>query len=427
MTVRSLAERVFTTMLLCGIIGVAMLTITGCSLSLHADPAGSQAGDSYLPGRVHPPLTKVQEAFKGWKFGMFIHWGLKSLPPGSQTPAHFSASKFSARAWVQLAKESGMKYITFTAKHDWAQSLALWDNSPLDTWNSVDAAAAHKDFVKLLADECHRQKIPLFLYFPVTDVHYPNAKPGNPAYRAYYLAEMRQLLTQYGNIAGFWFDGGSLIGTYHGQPVADLIHQENGLVMPYDFYVSEKTTTTTTTYDPQGKLLNFPIPPPTPNGWPFEVCDTINNSWFHNSNDKAYKDTTTLLRKLVEIVGKGGNYLLDQGPLGSGAIDPEDATRLRAMGAWLKKNGAALYDTRPGPIPPQSWGYPVQKGKRIFLHVLNWPSGNELILPGLGNDVRRASVLNGKRLPLKRGSEGLAIRLPESARDPIDTIIVLDR
>lgn len=126
-------------------------------------------------------------------------------------------------------------------------------------------------------------------------------------------------------------------------------------------------------------------------------------------------------------MGKGGNYLLDQAPLGSGAIDPEDATRLRAMGAWLKKNGAAIYGTRPGPIPPQAWGYPVQKGKRIFLHVLNWPPANELILAGLGSDVRRASLLDGKRLPLKRGSGGLSISLPESARNPIDTIIVLDR
>jgi alpha-L-fucosidase len=176
MTVRNLIPRAFQPILLCLIFLEATLSLAGSDLSLPAAPAAQKADESYLPDQVHPPLTKTQEAFKDWKFGIFIHWGpystinkewsmkrYKDMPPGEfeRRAREFNPQDFDARNWVDTAKAAGARYITFISKHhDGFCNFA----SKLTDYTSMHTPAK-KDFVALLAAECHRQKIPLFIYY----------------------------------------------------------------------------------------------------------------------------------------------------------------------------------------------------------------------------------------------------------------------
>ena len=171
------------------------------------------------------------------------------------------------------------------------------------------------------------------------------------------------------------------------------------------------------------------MPMPSPQNWPFEVCDTTGmcdnmGNWAYTEKEVAFKSTTELIRKLIAIVGLGGNYLLNQAPMASGEVQPEEARRLKEMGAWLKKHGQSIYGTRPVAMIPPAWGYAVSKGPHVYLHVLRWP-GNRVKLEGLKANVQSASLLGGQTLNFVSKQEGVIVDLPESARDSIDTIVVL--
>jgi len=155
------------------------------------------------------------------------------------------------------------------------------------------------------------------------------------------------------------------------------------------------------------------------------VCDTVNNSWEYKESDRNFKGSSQLIRRLVSIAGLGGNYLLNQAPMGSGRVQPEQAERFREIGAWLKRNGESIYGTRPVAIAPPPWGFIVFKARRAYLHVTNWPGGS-IELVGLGARVESASLLHGEPVPHRRIRGRETIGLPESASDSIDTIIAVE-
>jgi alpha-L-fucosidase len=201
--------------------------------------------------------------------------------------------------------------------------------------------------------------------------------------------------------------------------------QPGALIMGRDFYEAEKSFKNFGYLDDAGRPQFFPLSPPAAGAWPFEVCDTINDSWFYNPENVAYRPTPEILRKFVEIIGRGGNYLLDIGPKPSGQVEPAQERRLREIGAWLKKNGEAVYGTRPGPFAPAEWGFPVQKDGRVYLHILNWP-GAELVVSDAQREVKAVKSVNGRRIRFRQNEGRLSIDLGDVARDPVDTIVVLD-
>jgi len=386
-------------------------------------------------------MTPEQEQFKDAKFGMFIHWSLFSLPTGHKNWAcpedairKFTADEFDARSWVDLAREAGARYITFTSKHH--NGFCLF-STELTDFNSLNSPA-RRDFVELLADECHAQRMPLFLYYSLPDLHHPEFKPGQAGkwarYIRFYRGQIRELCTNYGQVAGFWLDPGPWHGRdypYHVTETVDIIRdlQPHALVMGRDFYESEKSVPTLPCemgwLNDQGEGDPRPMPIPGPNNWPFEVCDTVNNSWEYKESDRNFKGSSQLIRKLVSIAGLGGNYLLNQAPMGSGRVQPEQAERFREIGAWLKRNGESIYGTRPVAIAPPPWGFIVFKARRAYLHVTNWPGGS-IELVGLGTRVESASLLHGEPVPHRRIRGRETIGLPESASDSIDTIIAVE-
>jgi len=413
----------------------------------------SLAGQSYRPA---PENLKAREWFQDAKFGMFIHWGVYSVLGDGEWVMHnrrmtiaeyeklapkFNPTEFNAAEWVALAKEAGMRYITFTSKHH--DGFAMW-HTKQSHWNIVDATPYGKDVIKMLADECHKQGIKLFLYHSHLDWHHPDYYPrgrtgqysGRPEsgnwyrYLDYLDAQLEELLTNYGPIAGIWFDG------WWDKPDADwrlqktysLIHRlqpaaligNNHHRRPFegeDFQMFEKDLPghNTAGFNAEAEIGNLPL----------ETCDTINRSWGYNAKDNRYKSVGELIHYLVRAAGYNANFLLNVGPMPNGKIQPEFVERLRGMGQWLRENGDSIYGTRGGPIPPRPWGVTTRKGNKVFVHVLDWPD-ELLAIPDIPNVKTAKAFPSGTPVTMRRTEGGLLLRLPASLRNPIDTIVVLE-
>ena len=404
----------------------------------------------------HPPPEnlKARQWFQDSKFGLFIHWGVYSvLGKGEwvmnkdqisvteyeKLPARFNPTAFDPAAWVSMAKDAGMKYITITSKHH--DGFAMWGSKQSD-WDIVDRTPYGKDVLKMLAEECRRQGIKLFFYHSQLDWHnadyYPLGRTGTTAgrpeggnfdrYLDYMDGQLRELLTGYGEIAGIWFDGmwdkpsaqWRLEKTYsliHALQPAALIGSNHHL-KPFDgedFQMFEKDL-------PGARTAEFNLRSEI-GALPLESCDTINNSWGYNSSDKRYKSTGQLIQYLVKAAGNNANFLLNIGPMPDGTIQPEFTDRLHAVGEWMRQYGVSIYGTRGGPIKPRPWGVTTQARGKIYVHVLDWPD-EVLALPKLSN-VRSASLLaTGRPVAITQAPNATLLRLPSERNTP-DTVVVL--
>jgi alpha-L-fucosidase len=388
-------------------------------------------------------LRPEQEAFKDLKFGMFVHWSLFSLPTGHQrwkTPEgaaqQFMADRFDAGQWLDVAEGAGARYITFTAKHH--DGFCLF-SSQLTEFCSAKTPA-RKDFVGLLSDECRRRGMPLFIYYSLPDLHHPGFTPGQPdeweGYIEYYQGQIAELSTNYGRVAGFWLDPGPWHGPDHDYRLTrtETIIKElqpHALVMGRDFYEAEKNAPnlpgTLGYLDDHGEGIPREMPAPSPGNWPFEVCDTMNDSWQYNESDTNFKSPDSIIRKLVSIVGTGGNYLLNVSPMASGEVDSRQVGILQEVGAWLDAKGDSVYGTRPF-IPPTRWGVAVSRDNTAYLHVM---TTDDVIMetPVPGGGLRSFGLMGGEGLRFTRKDSAIEIHVPPASRDGIDTVITaeLDR
>lgn len=414
-----------------------------------AVPASSAAGTS--------TAAEARRWFGEARFGMFIHWGIYSqlgdgewVMENRQIPAHiyerlartFYPVDFNAAEWVSLARAAGMKYITFTSRHH--DGFAMW-GSRVSDWNVVGRTPFARDVVKELADECRRQGMKLFLYYSHLDWRHPDYFPrgrtghfsGRPdsgtweRYMDYVDAQLEELLTGYGEIAGIWFDG------WWDRPEADwrlqrtyaLIHRlqpaaligNNHHRRPFageDFQMFERDLPghNTAGYSPDAEIGELPL----------ETCDTMNANWGYSITDRAWKSTRELIHYLVRAAGYDANLLLNVGPMPSGQIPPESAERLREVGQWLDRYGESIYATRQGPIPPHPWGATTRKGNRIYVHVLDC-STSTLTLSPLAERVKGATALkDGRTLRVEKSGQGVMVELPEEAPEEPDRIVVLE-
>jgi alpha-L-fucosidase len=421
------------------------------------------AGLAAIPSLADEPYTptpenlKARQWFQEARFGLFVHWGVYSVLADGEwvmhqkrmtsveyerLPPQFNPVKFDAAAWVKMAKDAGMRYITITSKHH--DGFAMFDSKVSD-YDIVHRTPYGKDVLKMLAEECRRQGIKLFFYHSQLDWHHPDYFPrgrtGQHAARAdkgewtryldYMDGQLKELLTGYGEIGGIWFDG------WWDKPDADwrlaktygLIHQlqpqalvgSNHHQKPFpgeDFQMFEKDLPghNTAGFNAKSEI----------GGLPLEMCDTMNNAWGYNQNDSQFKSTKQLVQLLVKAAGYDANLLLNVGPRPDGTIQPEFVERLREVGEWVAKNGETVYGTRGGPFPPRPWGVSTRKGSRVFLHVLDW-SDPVLALPRSSVRVRSASYLkNGRAVTFTEQKDALLLRLDPAAADPIDTIVVLE-
>jgi alpha-L-fucosidase len=390
------------------------------------------------------PLTSGEDQRTVWyrdaKFGMFIHWGPYSLAsveaswpimrpskefPISEMeyralPARFNPVHFDPYAWVALAKAAGQRYMVFTTKHH--DGFCMFDSSYTDY--KITKTPYGKDIVAQLAEACHREQMPLGFYYSPPDMNHPafrdtsepasknwNGEPTRaqwPLYLDYMELQLRELLTQYGDVALIWFDGlynqQKYDGTHMQRVIRDLQPRtliNNRVGIPGDFETPEQFLPASIPV--KGKQLDFnhresgtkpgEVPPPEDfRLW--ETCMTINHTWAYNKNDRDFKSAKDLVRTLIEVASRGGNFLLNVGPQPDGTIQPEFQERLLVIGKWLAVNGEAIYGTTYGPLQTLSFGRTTAKGRTVYLHVFDWQK-EQLTIPGLAGKVDSVSLLAG--------------------------------
>ncbi len=356
-------------------------------------------------------------------------------------PPLFNPVAFDAAEWVSMAKAAGMRYITITSKHH--DGFAMYDSATSD-WDIVDRTPYGRDVLAQLAEECRRQGLKLFFYYSQLDWRHPDYFPrgwtgrtaGRPEsgdwdrYIDYMNAQLTELLTNYGDLGGIWFDGWwdrpeaswRLDETYELihrlQPAALIGSNHHRAPLPgEDFQMFEKDLPgqNTAGFNEQSEIGALPL----------ETTDTINRAWGFNITDTTYKSTRDLIHYLVRAAGQNSNFLLNVGPMPDGRIQPEFTTRLREIGAWLEDHGDSIYGTRGGPIAPRTWGVTTQRDSTVYVHVLEW-SDAALLIPNVGSPVASAAFLDGRPVTFSETDAGLVLHIPSDARNEFDTVIALE-
>ena len=407
--------------------------------------------------RPSPDNLKARQDFQDAKFGMFIHWGVYSVLGDGEwvlhdrklkvqdyerLPKFFDPEKFDAKAWVALAKAAGMKYITITSRHH--DGFAMFDSKVSD-WNIVQRTPYAKDPLKQLADEAHKQGIKLFFYYSQLDWHNPdyyprgrtawdNGRPDHGNWNAYldeYMdGQLRELLTNYGSIAGIWFDGmwDKPDADWHLDKTYALIHQLQpaALIIP-NHHQKPRPGEDVQTFErdlPGDNTAGFNTTFVS-DALPLESCNTLNGSWGFNIGDIKYKSPEAVEEMLVRAAGNNSNFLLNIGPLPNGEIQDEFQTRLRAVGEWLTKYGDAIYGTRGGPLAPADWGVTTQKGDKVYVHALKW-NAPLLALPPIPKTIAGAhELLSAVKIEFTQNANGVVLKLPAAAKGEVDRVIVL--
>lgn len=414
---------------------------------------------SYKPSESN---LKARKWFEDARFGLFIHWGVYSqlmhhewvmeyqkikLKNYEQVASLFNPIKFNPSQWVSIAKAAGIKYITITTKHhDGFAMFATKQNK----WNIVDHSPYGKDIMKMLADECHKQDIKLFFYYSQLDWYhkdyFPRGRTGNhnhnrpdygdwKNYIKFMNNQLEELLTNYGNISGIWFDG------WWDKPHADwdlkntfdLIHQlqphtligSNHHGVPFegqDFQMFEQDLPGENTsgfgFEANTKISALPL----------ETCLTINQkSWGVDLVDhkNGFKTAKELIAKLAGAAGRNSNLLLNVGPLCDGTFSSQAVELLNEMGKWLNINGESIYETKGGPLKPRPWGVTTQNGKKVYVHLLNFNNNDSLWLP-LNKTINKCYYLTNKKdIDYTPSNNGVLLR-DIVLYDPLDTVIVLE-
>jgi len=457
--------------IVCLVMAIFML----CGSSAYSRPGSTAAaGQLGADGKWHEPPQAREQRTQWWRearFGMFIHWGLYAIPAGKwkgkeykgysewimhkakipvkeyeKLAARFNPVKFDARQWVKLAKNTGMKYMVITAKHH--DGFAMF-GSKVNPYNIVDATPFERDPIKELSQACRKAGIKFGCYYSVDrDWHHPDAFCGNQGegntwdfpnttrkdFDKYLnekaLPQLKELLTGYGPLGIMWFDG---VGTKTPQQNEQIIAMIrtlqpqcliNSRLGDWKKYIwgDYRSMDDDEVAD---KLL--------PYGW--ENPGTINRTYGYSEVSQRWRSHTDIIRMLADIASKGGNYLLNIGPKPDGTIPPRTVRILQEVGKWMDKYGESIYGTTGSRIGRFPWGRCTTKPGKYYLHVFDWPSGDEIALPKIDVSIKKAYLLaDPAKKPLKCRSTGDGnviieldtISMPPEALDASDTVIVLD-
>jgi len=472
-----------------------LICTLGFSLTLRAQNKGDE--DKTMANKATDRDQKaIDEAKNGWwkesmkthdsrvewwreaRFGMFIHWGIYSLPGGEwkgkkvsgyaehlmrkekiprteylELAHQFNPVKFNADTWVKTAKAAGMRYMIITAKHH--DGFAMF-NSDISDYNVVKQTAWKHDPMADLSAACKKYGIKFgFYYSHAFDWEHPDA-PGND--------------WDYKNPGGDlnlfggrnWYDvrpellpkAVNYVNTKAIPQIKELIHKYHPDILWFDtpqkLPLSEniRILKAIRETDPNvvvngrlarggggldmGDYKNTADRPaeffPVEGDW--EAIPTTNESYGYSKFDKSHKPISFFIQLLAKAASRGGNLLMNIGPMGDGEFAPEDKAILSGIGKWMDKNSASIYQTTKTPLPFQSWGVSTRKGNLLYLHVFNWPANGNLVIGGLKSNIMKAYLLTDpdkKALSFNRIDPlDMNIHVPAQAPDVVNTVIVLE-
>jgi len=430
--------------------------------------------------------TSQENRMKWWRdarFGMFIHWGVYSVPAGTYNgqkinrigewimnrgkipvaeyqafAKEFNPVLYNPDEWVRMAKDAGMKYIVITSKHH--DGFALFD-SKASKWDMVDATPYGKDLLKPLAAACKKYGIRLgFYYSHAQDWNNPGgsaarkvasegwANPDSVKIDAYTAAhnghwdpaqetktmsqyiddvavpQVKELLTNYGDVAVLWWDTPTGMTDEYAEKLKSLLKLQPMIITndrlkrpnyPGDYKTPEQRIPNLSELD----------------GKDWETCMTMNETWGYKSYANNWKSVETLVRNLIDIASKGGNYLLNVGPKSDGTFPQESIDILKGMGEWMKVNSESIYGTTASPFAPVSWGRITKKESKgntiLYLHVFNWPKDGKLITPTLANKITSVALLgSNEKIKAEAKNGAVEIKLPAASPNKIASVIKLE-
>jgi len=392
------------------------------------------------------------ESLQSWRearFGMFIHWGPVSLkgteiswsrantnpkcPNHGSIPAEvydnlykeFNPTKFNAKEWVAIARAAGMKYIVLTAKH--CDGFLLWD-SKVDDYNIMHTPFK-RDVCAELAQAAHDAGMKVGWYYSPMDWRDPDCRNAkNAEFVKRMRAELTELLGNYGRIDILWFDCDGRSAPWEQEATYQLVRR-----LQPDIVINERLDLGDQGGWNQGVIgpnADFHTPEQTVGKFdqrPWESCLTLSrrNQWSWGGSQDGVKTFAECLGMLIRCAGGDGNTLLNVGPMPTGEIAPEQAGRLKEIGAWLSKYGASIHGTRGGPFKPGKYGVSTYKDRTVYLHIQQWP-GPTLTLPAIPAKVIAAKTLTGGNATVTQTAAGIEITLPAGDRHQLDSIITLE-
>jgi alpha-L-fucosidase len=421
---------------------------------------------------------------------MFIHWGPYSIAASEwqgkrgSRDAHlmnefriplaeyrklagtFNPVRFNADAWVKLARDSGLDYIVYVSKHH--DGFAMF-NSPSSSYDMMDATPFKRDPLKEIADACRKHQLKLCVYYSLgrdwsvpgvprggarcNDWDFPN--PPATAQKDYIEGkvkpQLRELLTQYGPIGAVWFDTPDQITAAHSADLRKFI-----LALQPDCLINARIGNKQGDYDIHEQKI-----PETAIHRPWEACLTINRRWGYDKNDHQWKSPEMIVRCLVDVASKGGNFLINIGPTGEGVVPAPSVERLHSLGEWLAVNGESIRGTTASRIAggegdpsfsrkstrtaakntsmpsgaPKSHDASLPRGWRstskpgiIYLHLFDRPEEGRIQLNGFTEKVKQVTMLaDPKHRPLdfQQAGEVITFTLADGVWDERATVVKL--
>ena len=448
---------------------------------------GREVATQAYANQTEAQRTEHMAWWRQAKYGMFIHWGLYSIPARgewvmidehipvsdyAELASQFNPVKFNAKEWVQVAKDAGMKYMVITAKHH--DGFAMYD-SKVSPYNVVQATPWGRDPLKELSEECKKADIKFGIYYSQAfDWYHPggkiprggawdDAQKGNfeHYFRTISIPQVQEIIEEY-DPAVIWFDMPSGMTDEYCREMMDKVRALKPSVIvnsrlrfggawtsklkPYQQSLLRELGVDYLTY------RDREIPETT--AWrDWETCMTLNESWGFTANDHEWKDAKTIIEMLVRVVNMDGNFLLNFGPTAEGVLPAEAVASVREAGAWLRVNGEAVYGVRASdlkkvkefpavgdgkrsirPEPDVSWLATERPASgdqpaKTYLSIFKWP-GSRLEVNGVTGTIEKVYLLSdpdGTPLSFRQDGDHCSVELPETAPDSIATVVCLER